>query len=81
MTDLAWQIPVWTLAAVMLLRLILAPYWIYQQQREDIKNLELKIEHLESENTELLDRRTPEEKSKAQRIKMTQEILAKHGYG
>lgn len=31
MTAYAWQIPIWTLAAVILRRLLLAPYWMAQE--------------------------------------------------
>ena len=31
MTAYAWQIPVWALAAVMFIRLLMAPYWMWQE--------------------------------------------------
>ena len=34
MTTYAWQIPIWMLAGVMLIRLLLAPFWIWQEQNK-----------------------------------------------
>lgn len=39
MSDLAWQIPVFTLAAVMFVRLALSPYWIWKREREEVIKL------------------------------------------
>jgi hypothetical protein len=35
MSDLAWQIPVFSLAAVTLIRLAAAPYWMWREEREE----------------------------------------------
>lgn len=31
MSALAWQIPIWTLAGVMVVRIVCAPYWIHKE--------------------------------------------------
>jgi hypothetical protein len=36
MTDLAWQIPIWSLAAVALVRFLFAPYWIWREDQDVI---------------------------------------------
>ena len=43
MTTYAWQIPVWALAAVAAVRLLLAPYWMWSAQRDQTSALEAKV--------------------------------------
>jgi hypothetical protein len=40
---LAWQIPIWALAAVMATRLFMAPYWIFKEQTSKISDLTEKL--------------------------------------
>lgn len=40
MTAYAWQIPIWALAAVMAVRLLMAPYWMAKEKEERIRSLE-----------------------------------------
>lgn len=37
---LAWQIPIWALASVMLVRLAMAPYWIWKKDQQEINELQ-----------------------------------------
>jgi len=39
-TNLVWQIPVWTFLVVFLVRLVSAPYWIFSQQKTALQNSE-----------------------------------------
>jgi hypothetical protein len=39
MTALAWQIPIWALASIMLVRLLVAPYWMNQEDNATIAAL------------------------------------------
>ena len=39
MSDLAWQIPLYSLAAVTLIRLVAAPYWMWREEREEVTAL------------------------------------------
>jgi hypothetical protein len=45
MTALAWQIPVWTLATVIAVRLCLAPYWLAKEDANRIAALEAKYQN------------------------------------
>ena len=40
MTTYGWQIPIWALAGIMLMRLFLAPYWIARDQKKVSKCLQ-----------------------------------------
>ena len=40
MSSLGWQVAIWALAAVMLVRLVLAPYWMAEEDASTIKKLE-----------------------------------------
>src|SRR5437762_13436458 len=44
MSELAWKIPVFSLAAVTMLRLAVAPYWIWRQEREDVVRLAKRLQ-------------------------------------
>jgi hypothetical protein len=39
MSALAWQIPIWALPAIMLVRLLVAPYWMNQEDNATIASL------------------------------------------
>jgi hypothetical protein len=39
MTSYGWQVPIWVLAAVILVRLLLAPYWMWQEDASKIATL------------------------------------------
>lgn len=49
LTDLLWQIPLWAVAAVIGVRLVMAPYWIARDQRERIAELEDRLARLTNE--------------------------------
>lgn len=75
MTAYGWQIPIWVLAAVMLVRLLCAPYWMAQQDaaklakaeadrltRDDKKALRDKLAQFLDAGTKLMTRcRNPQE--------------------
>lgn len=43
MTDLVWQIPLMALGAVFAVRLLLAPYWIYQERDKQATDTEERL--------------------------------------
>jgi hypothetical protein len=45
MTSYGWQIPVWALAAVMAVRLVLAPFWMFQEDDASRAKLQLRLEN------------------------------------
>ena len=53
MTTYAWQIPIWSLAAVMALRLIMAPYWIAQKKVAETALLKSKVDEFSATRTRL----------------------------
>ena len=54
-TDLVWQIPIWTFLVVFLVRLGSAPYWIFSQQETAREDAEGKLARI-SEDRQI---RTP----------------------
>ena len=59
MSNLAWQIPLGIFSTIFLIRLILAPYWIYKQQEVEISGLEGKLASLQNELEEERNQRKP----------------------
>jgi hypothetical protein len=49
LNNLVWQIPLWVAAAVVGVRLALAPYWIWRSQTEKIEALKLRLKNVEDE--------------------------------
>lgn len=49
MTNYGWKIFIWALAAVIIVRLILAPYWIFDEDRKQISALKKLIDDKEEE--------------------------------
>ncbi len=39
MNSLGWEIPLWVLAGVLLVRLLVAPYWIWKEQQDELARL------------------------------------------
>ena len=49
LTGVLWQIPIWILATVVIVRLIFAPFWLWKIDREEIKNQQKQIDDLVAE--------------------------------
>lgn len=49
-----WEIPIWALASVAVMRLCCAPYWIWKTSEKEIKNLKDQVAQLVSENAPTL---------------------------
>ncbi|MEO8669602.1 MAG: hypothetical protein ABI399_13865, partial [Bauldia sp.] len=49
MTDLLWQTPLWAAAAVVVARLLVAPYWIWKAQEQAILDLKTEVASLRRE--------------------------------
>jgi len=58
LNSLAWQVPLWALGVVMLVRIVLAPYWLYRDLDSDYSTLKGRItthDQLEGALTRLAD--------------------------
>ena len=51
--ELTWQIPLGILGGLVIVRLLLAPYWMYKESRQRIKALKEKLVEVEKEKDEL----------------------------
>lgn len=43
MGNLSWQIPLWAAAAIVVVRLLMAPYWIWRDQKQRLDDLEARL--------------------------------------
>ena len=48
LNSLAWQVPLWALGVVMLVRIVLAPYWLYRDLDSDYSDLKGSDHHSRS---------------------------------
>lgn len=55
MSDLTWQIPLTALSAIFIIRLLLAPYWIYEESEEKSKQIADEKKALEKQLEPQLD--------------------------